>query len=136
VGRQLSVISYQLSVISYQLSVINHQSPITNHQSPITNHQSLRGGKMLNSAKCMNMTYLKNLPVGAKGHIVGYDKAFRGYIGKLFSMGLKPGTEFTVIRQAFFEYPLQIEVAGNLLNLYKPEAEALCVEELDAICDW
>lgn len=77
------------------------------------------------------VTYLREFPVGTKGRIVGYDKVFRGYTGKLLSMGLTPGTIFTVIRHAFLNYPLQIEVGGNLFNLRKPEADALCVEEIE-----
>lgn len=79
----------------------------------------------------IGMTYLHEFPVGSKGRIVGYDKVFRGYTGKLLSMGLMPGTMFTVIRHAFFNHPLQIEVGGNLFNLRKPEADALCVEEIE-----
>lgn len=75
-------------------------------------------------------TYLQDLPVGTKGCVVGYDKAFSGYRGKLLSMGLMPGTKFTVIRQASFNYPIQIEVQGLQLNLLKQEAAALCVEEV------
>ncbi|NJO94276.1 MAG: ferrous iron transport protein A [Hydrococcus sp. RM1_1_31] len=79
----------------------------------------------------IGMTYLHEFPVGTKGRIVGYDKVFSGYTGKLLSMGLMPGTIFTVIRHAFLNHPLQIEVGGNLFNLRKPEADALCVEEIE-----
>lgn len=79
----------------------------------------------------IGMTYLHEFPVGTQGRIVGYDKVFSGYTGKLLSMGLMPGTIFTVIRHAFFNQPLQIEVGGNLFNLRKPEADALCVEEIE-----
>ncbi|MEM8779070.1 MAG: FeoA family protein [Cyanobacteria bacterium P01_G01_bin.49] len=74
-------------------------------------------------------TYLRELPIGAKGYIVGYDKIFRGYQGRLLSMGLKPGTEFILVRQASRTWPLMIEVRGNLLKLNQPEADALCIEE-------
>lgn len=76
-------------------------------------------------------TYLRELPIGAKGYIVGYDKIFRGYQGKLLSMGLTPGTEFILIRQASKNWPLMIEVRGNLIKLRKPEADALCIEETE-----
>ena len=75
-------------------------------------------------------THLRDLPVGARGRVVGYDKAFRGYKGKLLSMGLTPGTEFTVIRHAPLGDPVEIEVRGFKLSLRKQEAEALCVEEV------
>ena len=76
-------------------------------------------------------TYLRELPIGTKGYIVGYDKIFRGYQGKLLSMGLTPGTEFILVRQASKTWPLMIEVRGNLLKLSQPEADALCIEETE-----
>lgn len=76
-------------------------------------------------------TYLRELPIGTKGYIVGYDKIFRGYQGKLLSMGLTPGTEFILVRQASKTWPLMIEVRGNLFKLSQPEADALCIEETE-----
>lgn len=74
-------------------------------------------------------TYLRELPIGTIGYIVGYDKIFRGYQGKLLSMGLTPGTQFIVIRQASKNWPIILEVKGNLVKLTQPEADALCIEE-------
>ncbi|GFE71385.1 FeoA family protein [Chroococcus sp. FPU101] len=76
-------------------------------------------------------TYLTEMAVSARGYIVGYDRAYSGYIGKLLSKGLAPGTRFILIRQACSEFPLQLEVEGNLVSLSKPEVDALCVEEVD-----
>jgi ferrous iron transport protein A len=76
-------------------------------------------------------TYLTEMAVSARGYIVGYDRAYSGYIGKLLSKGLAPGTKFILIRQACSEFPLQLEVEGNLISLSKPEVDALCVEEVD-----
>ncbi|MGK7958405.1 MAG: FeoA family protein [Crocosphaera sp.] len=76
-------------------------------------------------------TYLKELPIGAIGYIVGYDKIFKGYQGKLLSMGLAPGTQFIVIRQASRNWQIILEVQGNLIQLSQPEADALCIEEVD-----
>jgi ferrous iron transport protein A len=76
-------------------------------------------------------TYLTEMAVGATGCIVGYDRTYSGYTGKLLSKGLAPGTKFILIRQACAEFPLQLEVNGNLLSLSKPEVAALCVEEID-----
>ncbi len=76
-------------------------------------------------------TYLRKLPIGTIGYIVGYDKIFKGYQGKLLSMGLAPGTQFIVIRQADKHWPILLEVRGNLIRLNQPEADALCVEEVD-----
>ncbi len=77
-------------------------------------------------------TYLKDLAIGSQGYIVGYDKAFLGYMGKLLKLGLAPNTSFIVIRHHFptlFSYI--IEVNGRLIQLSQPEADALCVESLD-----
>ncbi|MDJ0579550.1 FeoA family protein [Crocosphaera sp.] len=76
-------------------------------------------------------TYLRELSVGAIGYIVGYDKVFKGYQGKLLSMGLTPGTQFMIIRQASQNCPIILEIQGNLIGLNQPEADALCVEEVD-----
>ena len=76
-------------------------------------------------------THLRDLPVGARGCVVGYDRAFLGYMGKLLAMGLQPGTAFTVIRHALFGHLVEIEVQGVTLSLRKPEADALCVEEVE-----
>ena len=75
-------------------------------------------------------TYLRDLPSNTMGRIVGYDKAFAGYRGKLLSMGLTPGTKFTLIRVGFAGEPVVIEVEGINLKLRKQEADALVVEEL------
>lgn len=76
-------------------------------------------------------TYLTEMAVGATGCIVGYDRAYSGYTGKLLAKGLAPGTTFILIRHACSEFPLQLEVKGNLLSLSKPEVDALCVEDID-----
>ena len=76
-------------------------------------------------------TYLRELPLGAIGSIVGYDKIFGGYQGRLLSMGLTPGTQFIVVRQASKNWQMMLEVNGNLLKLTQPEADALCIEEID-----
>ena len=76
-------------------------------------------------------TYLRDLEVGSRGRIVGYDKTRRGYIGKLLSMGLRPGTEFTLIRHAYLGQSVEIEIQGFNLSLRNYEADALCVEEVN-----
>lgn len=77
-------------------------------------------------------TYLREMIPGTVGRIVGYDKALRGYKGKLLSMGLTPGTSFTVIRVAPLGDPIEIQVRGFHLSLRKQEADALVVEEIDS----
>jgi ferrous iron transport protein A len=75
-------------------------------------------------------TYLRDMPVGARVRLVDYEKVYRGYKGRLLSMGLTPGTEFIVISHASFGNLVEIEVRGVKLSLRKQEADALCVEEV------
>jgi ferrous iron transport protein A len=72
--------------------------------------------------------HLGALAVGQSGHIVGYENAHRAYREKLLSMGLTPGTHFTITRQAPMGDPIEIEVRGYKLSLRKGEAAALKVE--------
>ncbi len=73
---------------------------------------------------------LRDLAVGCIGRVVGYEKAARGYKGKLLAMGLTPGTEFTVTRHAPLGDPVEILVRGFKLSLRKDEANSLFVEEI------
>lgn len=50
---------------------------------------------------------LKDMRVGDTGRVVEFDKSFLPYRQKMLAMGLTPGTEITVIRNA----PL-----GNLVS--------------------
>ena len=77
-------------------------------------------------------TYLREMPVGTIGRVLGYDKTRGGYKGKLLSMGLTPKTHFTVIRVAPLGDPVEIEVRGFNLSLRKQEADALIVEAVAA----
>lgn len=72
--------------------------------------------------------HLGGLAVGQSGRILGYEPGSRAYRGKLLSMGLTPGTPFTVTRQAPLGDPVEIEVRGFKLSLRKGEAAALQVE--------
>ncbi|BDA71230.1 hypothetical protein RIVM261_001260 [Rivularia sp. IAM M-261] len=78
----------------------------------------------------MTKIHLENLAVGCSGRVVGYEKAARGYKGKLLAMGLTPGTEFTVTRHAPLGDPVEIQVRNFKLSLRKNEANALFVEEI------
>lgn len=71
---------------------------------------------------------LGGLTAGQSGHIVGYERTHRAYREKLLSMGLTPGTHFTVTRQAPMGDPIEIEVRGFKLSLRKGEAAALQVD--------
>ena len=77
-----------------------------------------------------NRIQLGEMPIGTVGKVLGYENILRGYKGKLLSMGLTPGTEFTVIRVAPLGDPIEISVRGFHLSLRKQEADALVVAEV------
>ena len=72
---------------------------------------------------------LKDLSVGDRGQVTGYQEGGRSYRKKLLSMGLTPGAEFTVTRVAPLGDPVEIQVRGFKLSLRKDEAAALQVEK-------
>lgn len=74
-------------------------------------------------------TTLRNLAVGDRGQVAGYEAGGRAYRRKLLSMGLTPGTEFEVIRVAPMGDPVEIRVRGTSVSLRKGEAEVLHVEK-------
>lgn len=43
---------------------------------------------------------LRELAVGQRGRVVGFQRTAQAYKRKLLAMGLTPGTEFTVVRHA------------------------------------
>lgn len=71
---------------------------------------------------------LRDLAVGDRGRVTGFGEGSRAYRRKLLSMGLTPGTEFTVTRYAPMGDPIEIRVRGFNLSLRKDEAESLLVE--------
>lgn len=73
---------------------------------------------------------LRDLAVGDQGKVVDYDRLHTAYRKKLLSMGLTPGTQFTVVRFAPLGDPVEIHVRGFALSLRKDEARALLVEKL------
>ncbi|OKH24296.1 FeoA family protein [Chroogloeocystis siderophila] len=77
-------------------------------------------------------TKLRNLAVGCRGRVVGYEQTARAYREKLLPMGLTPGCEFTVTRHAPLGDPIEIEVRGFHLSLRKDEADALQIEEVQS----
>lgn len=72
------------------------------------------------------------LKVGHKVRIVSFGKSHPAYRQRLISMGLLPGTEFTVIRMAPLGDPIEILVRGFALSLRKLEASILKIEEVTA----
>lgn len=127
-GAQLELVSSQPSgsvLVAVQNSRIGVGAEIA--QRILVSDQPLKDREM----EAKTNTCLREMTQGSQGRIIGYDKAKRGYKGKLLSMGLTPGTKFTVIRVAPLGDPVEILVRGFHLSLRKQEADALVVEIAD-----
>ncbi|MGL5794009.1 MAG: FeoA family protein [Waterburya sp.] len=68
------------------------------------------------------------LSLGSVGFVVGYSRVYGGYIGKLVSKGLIPGTPFVLLNLALEQGTVQIMLQEKIITLSKPEANALCIE--------
>lgn len=72
---------------------------------------------------------LKDVPVGKRARVLGYEAADAAYRGKLLAMGLTRGSVLEVVKVAPLGDPVKVEVRGYSLSLRKAEADALIVEE-------
>jgi ferrous iron transport protein A len=99
--------------------------PATDHEPTVESHPH-------GTSAMPPSLHLGDLKVGQSGHIVGYETGQRAYRQKLLSMGLTPGTHFTVTRHAPLGDPIEIEVRGFKLSLRKGEAAALKVDPIEA----
>lgn len=73
---------------------------------------------------------LKELKVGDRAVITGYDKVPREYRQRLLAMGLTKGAEITLTKIAPLGDPIDIEVRGFNLSLRKHEADALLINRV------
>lgn len=71
------------------------------------------------------MISIRDLKVGEKAQIQGYDSGDKRYRHKLLSMGLTPGAVVELLRIAPLGDPIQINVRGFVLSLRKSEASVL-----------
>jgi ferrous iron transport protein A len=71
---------------------------------------------------------LKDLPVGSRARVAGYNSSGQGYRRKLLAMGFTPGIELTVVRVAPMGDPVEVRVRDSSVSLRKVEADALQVE--------
>lgn len=73
---------------------------------------------------------LKELQVGDRARISGFQHTEGSYRRKLLSMGLTPGAEISVTRVAPMGDPVEIRVRGFAMSVRKDEAAVLSVEKL------
>ncbi|PSB12559.1 ferrous iron transport protein A [Pleurocapsa sp. CCALA 161] len=71
---------------------------------------------------------IPELSTGSIGTIVGYSRVYGGYVGKLISQGLLPGTPFVVLSLNLPQGAVQIMLQEKIITLSKPEVNALIVE--------
>jgi ferrous iron transport protein A len=73
---------------------------------------------------------LRDMLLGDKGKVVGFQKGNKSYRKKLLAMGLTPGTEFSITRYAPLGDPVEINVRGYSMSLRQDEAATLLVEKI------
>ncbi len=73
---------------------------------------------------------IKDLKIGDRVKITGYEKGNSEYRRKLLSMGLTRGVEFTLSKIAPLGDPVEIEVRDFHLSLRKSEADVLILGEV------
>lgn len=72
---------------------------------------------------------IKDLNIGDKAVVTGYEKGNSDYRRKLLSMGLTRGVEFTLSKVAPMGDPVELEVRDFSLSLRKAEADVLILGE-------
>lgn len=73
---------------------------------------------------------IPELSPGSVATVVGYSRVYGGYIGRLTSLGLLPGTPLVVLNSNLNQGAVQIMLQNKIIILAKPEANALIVESL------
>ena len=73
-------------------------------------------------------TNISELSLGSVGIVAGYSRAYGGYIGKLISKKLIPGTSFIVLDLNLDRGAVQIMLKEKIITLSKPEVNALCID--------
>jgi Fe2+ transport system protein FeoA len=77
---------------------------------------------------------LSDLKAGQKARITAITpRGDQAYRQRLIAMGLLPGTELVLLRQAPFGDPVQILIRGVELSLRKNEASILQIEQAEEV---
>jgi len=73
---------------------------------------------------------LRDLSVGDRAVVTGFEKTDAAYRGKLLAMGVTKGSVLKLVKVAPLGDPVKVEVRGYGLSLRKAEADVLVVEEV------
>jgi ferrous iron transport protein A len=73
---------------------------------------------------------VRDLAVGERAVVTGYDGADAAYRGRLLAMGLTRGIALTLKRVAPLGDPVKVEIRGYGLSLRKAEADVIDVERI------
>jgi ferrous iron transport protein A len=74
------------------------------------------------------MVSLNSLKTGDRGKVVRIAEGGQAYRSKLLSMGVTPGTDFSIVRFAPLGDPIELEIRGYRLSLRNAESEIVMVE--------
>ncbi|HEX9551481.1 MAG TPA: FeoA family protein [Candidatus Limnocylindrales bacterium] len=73
---------------------------------------------------------VRQLGIGERAVVTGYDAGDPTYRARLLAMGLTRGAVLTLVKVAPLGDPVKVEVRGYGLSLRKVEADALDVESV------
>ncbi|MEL6495565.1 MAG: FeoA family protein [Cyanobacteria bacterium J06623_7] len=73
---------------------------------------------------------IPELSVGSVAAVVGYSRVYGGYVGRLITLGLTPGTSFVVLSLDMAQGAVQIMLKEKIIILAKPEVNALVIESI------
>ena len=73
---------------------------------------------------------IREMQIGEKAEIAGFETASKDYRSKLLSMGLTRGTVIELTKIAPMGDPVEIKVRGFKLSLRRNEAEVLKIKRL------
>lgn len=119
--------------MAHQITVV--PAPATSSQAMTQRYRPSESSMRtidMNTQTPSALVRLRDVEIGARLRVVGYEPTARAYKRKLLAMGLTPGVELTVTRHAPLGDPTQIEVRGFSLSLRKAEADALQVERVES----
>ncbi len=71
---------------------------------------------------------LKDLSIGTAAAVVGFNRIYGGYVGKLLSKKLTVGKELVLLDKDLPEGRVKIKLEDKIVQLSKAEANAIYVE--------